>query len=68
TITSFLQGGPEAQMHIKSLLKRTANLSPIEAQPPTAEAIAKARASEEGQGGMRSFLERKPKPWLSDDS
>lgn len=62
-VARLLEAGPEAQARIKRLLPHLAGRTPAEARPATARAIADARASAEGQEGIRSFLERRVPSW-----
>jgi methylglutaconyl-CoA hydratase len=55
--------GPTAVAHAKRLLLRTAGHDPAARRDETAEAIAERRASEEGQEGLRAFLERRTPSW-----
>ena len=57
-------GGPDAQRRIKSLidfLLRSGDGESLDRE--TARFIADARASDEGQEGIRSFLEKRPPSW-----
>ena len=62
-LKALLAGGPEAQARIKSLLRETRGLPPEKVTAVTAETIARARVSPEGQEGMRAFLERRKPSW-----
>jgi methylglutaconyl-CoA hydratase len=55
----LLQGGPQAQARIKTLLPALRGKPPQDARPLTAQAIARARVGAEGQDGIRAFLERR---------
>jgi len=59
----LLQGGPRAQSRIKELLAETHGMTPVQARPHTAPAIARARVAEEGQEGIRAFLEKRDAGW-----
>jgi methylglutaconyl-CoA hydratase len=52
--------GPQAVTAAKALIQRVAAASYDESLSITANAIAKARTSDEGQEGLRAFLERRP--------
>jgi enoyl-CoA hydratase/carnithine racemase len=61
-VEALLAGGPEAVRGAKRLAH----------EPPTgpeaAEIAAARRTSEEGQAGLRAFLEKRPPPWRSASS
>jgi methylglutaconyl-CoA hydratase len=57
-VSEILSAGPEAVRHAKRLVL-DAPLDGLE----TARRIAEQRASEEGQEGLRAFLERRPSDW-----
>lgn len=67
TVQSLLAGGPEAQRRIKQLIPEVAGLSPEKARSTTAETIAAARASREGQEGMHAFFDRRRPAWREED-
>lgn len=57
--------GPKAMSHCKTLIHEVSNnLSLEEACDYTARMIADIRASEEGQEGMNSFLEKRKPGWV----
>jgi methylglutaconyl-CoA hydratase len=57
--------GPEAVRECKKLIAHVASHDLADAIPYTIEAIAARRVSEEGQHGMKAFLEKKKKaPWV----
>lgn len=58
-----LAGGPEAIAAIKALVARIASLPTAAAMPITAQALAARRVSEEGQDGLRAFLEKRKPGW-----
>jgi methylglutaconyl-CoA hydratase len=62
-VRALLAGGPSAQARIKELIPRVAGLDPAAAAGHTAPAIAAARVGEEGQEGMRAFLEGRKAAW-----
>ncbi|MEM6534230.1 MAG: enoyl-CoA hydratase/isomerase family protein [Pseudomonadota bacterium] len=64
TVASLLKGGPSAQAQAKSLIRRLQN-APIDRAliEDTAERIAAARASAEGQEGLAAFLEKRQPAW-----
>jgi methylglutaconyl-CoA hydratase len=56
----LLSSGPNAVAAAKSLIARVTAASYDDTRDITAAAIAKQRTSEEGQEGLRAFLERRP--------
>jgi methylglutaconyl-CoA hydratase len=64
-ILDFLFAGPHAARRTKTLLKKASPLPPPELVEFTAGQIAQARCSEEGQAGLKAFLEKTPPPWVS---
>lgn len=64
-IDLLLTSGPVAMSQCKKLIFDVSNtLSLEEALEYTARMIAEIRASEEGQEGMRAFLEKRPPGWV----
>lgn len=62
-VARCLRGGPHAQAAAKVLAEQA--LRPLdEAAADTVRTIARLRVDEEGQAGMRAFLERRPAPWV----
>jgi len=59
----LLQGSPDAQGRIKRLLDAVSGGGPEEAAALTPAFIADARASAEGQEGLRAFLEKRRPAW-----
>ena len=59
-VAEILSAGPEAARHAKRLVL-DAPLDGLE----TARRIAERRTSDEGQEGLRAFLERRPPGWIS---
>ncbi len=59
-VEALLQGGPEAVRAAKQLVR----------EHPTGEATAqiaaRRRTSEEGQDGLRAFLDKRPPRWLAE--
>ncbi len=65
TVELLRTSGPEAMRNAKELIYNVANnLSLEEAIPYTAELIAKMRISDEGQEGMKAFLEKRKPNWV----
>jgi len=59
TIEEALAASPAAVARAKALLRQIVGLPPAEAAEITVAGIAEARVSEEGQEGIRAFLERR---------
>ena len=59
----LLQAGPRAVAEAKSLLRAVAGRRVEDVREDTVERIATVRASEEGQEGLRAFLEKRPPRW-----
>jgi len=59
--------GPSAIAAIKNLIPAVHAASYDESRELTARAIAKARAGDEGQEGLRAFLERRPAAWITSE-
>ena len=67
TVDSLIErlksSGPEALAVCKELIHNVTEMELDEAIPYTVEVIAKLRTSEEGQEGMRAFLEKRKPKW-----
>ncbi|HEX6177594.1 MAG TPA: enoyl-CoA hydratase-related protein [Thermoanaerobaculia bacterium] len=63
TLAQLKTSGPEAVRECKKLIAHVASRDLADAVPYTIDAIATRRVSEEGQNGMRAFLEKKKAPW-----
>ncbi|MBT5738799.1 MAG: enoyl-CoA hydratase/isomerase family protein [Planctomycetes bacterium] len=64
-VDEILSSAPEAVQEAKILIREVSGLpSPDSLAEYTADRIAARRASQEGQSGLNSFLERKPAPWV----
>ena len=50
----------------KDLIARVAGRAAGDVAGLTAETIARHRTGDEGQSGMRAFLEKQPAPWKPD--
>ena len=67
-LRTFLKVGPEAVAHTKELLNELNGISDKDIRARCTKLIAERRVSEEGQEGMRAFLEKsKPKWYIEDD-
>lgn len=63
-VALLLAGGPEAQKHIKALIRDvTQNRSHIDLDTYCAKMIASLRVSTEGQEGLQAFLEKRRPSW-----
>jgi methylglutaconyl-CoA hydratase len=62
----LLGSGPEALAVCKRMIREVSPLDLDRAGPLTAEIIARLRLSEEGQEGMKAFLERRPPRWRTE--
>lgn len=63
-LSNVLQGGPGALAEAKKLVSAVSNLPPLDVLSYTAECIARLRAGDEAQEGMRAFLEKRPASWV----
>ena len=63
-LAQFLAAGPEAARRTKALLLKVSPLPDPELSEITARAIAEARASAEGQEGLRAFFGKVPPRWI----
>lgn len=62
-VREILTAGPEAIAAAKALIRDVWGRTLDEARPITAQAIATRRVSEEGQEGLRAFLEKRRPSW-----
>ena len=62
-VQSLISSGPEALAASKRLVREVSEMTLDEAQPYTADTIARLRMSVEGQEGMSAFLERRKPQW-----
>jgi methylglutaconyl-CoA hydratase len=62
-VDAILAGAPHGIAAAKRLVREVAGRDPHEVRQLTIERIAAARVSEEGQEGMRAFLERRKARW-----
>lgn len=67
-ISQILTSAPGAIAASKELIFGVAARTLESSLDFTAEAIARARVSEEGQAGMQAFLERRKPPWIEKNS
>jgi len=65
TVTQLRTSGPEAVAACKKLIAHVAAHEPVDAIPYTIETIAERRVSDEGQEGMKAFLEKRLASWIS---
>jgi methylglutaconyl-CoA hydratase len=63
-LAAVLSGGPEALAATKALIQGIGARTLDENGPYTAEVIARLRRSDEGQEGMRAFLEKRKPRWI----
>ena len=62
-VSAIVAAGPRAANAAKRLVREVEGRSPAEVISLTVERIADIRVSDEGQEGMRAFLERRPPRW-----
>jgi len=62
-LEELAESGPQAVRVAKQLARTVPSLAPEKAREFTAETIAKRRASDEGQEGLRAFLEKRKPKW-----
>lgn len=63
-IQELLSSAPQAMRACKTLAKNVGQMDPMAAHDFTAETIARLRVSEEGQEGLRAFLEKRKPGWI----
>ena len=63
-VRELLTSAPDAIAAAKRLIAEVAGRPPADVAHLTAQTIAKHRVSDEGQDGMRSFLEKRPARWV----
>lgn len=66
-VAGLLKGGPVAQRRIKELIPQVWGNTPEEMAELTTRTNAEARASEEGQDGLKAFLEKRRPGWMEAD-
>jgi methylglutaconyl-CoA hydratase len=64
TVAEVLGSGPQAIDRAKQLIEAAISLPHREWERYTVNAIADARTSDEGQEGLRAFLEKRPPGWM----
>jgi methylglutaconyl-CoA hydratase len=64
TVKQLRSSAPGAVRECKQLIRHVSSVDRSESIPYTIEAIAERRTTEEGQTGMRAFLEKKKAPWV----
>ena len=62
-VDEIMTAGPEGIAAAKALIPKVWNATLDEAMPITAKAIAARRVSDEGQEGMKAFLEKRKPSW-----
>jgi methylglutaconyl-CoA hydratase len=62
-IQTYMQCGPEAVRETKKLLNDIGNMTWEQQRDRTTNLIAERRASDEGQEGLKSFLEKREPSW-----
>lgn len=62
-LNNLLKGSPTAQLLSTMLVETAAELSQSSLDTFTSDLIAKLRASNDGQEGIRSFLQKRPPNW-----
>lgn len=67
TISELLTSAPQAIRTCKTLALTVGQMEHAEARSYTAETIARLRISEEGQEGLRAFLEKRKAKWIEQD-
>ncbi|MGA7733789.1 MAG: enoyl-CoA hydratase-related protein [Chloroflexia bacterium] len=65
-IKEIKSSAPGAIARAKALIATVPDLEPATAMQMTAETIASLRVGEEGQAGLRAFLDKHPAPWIED--
>lgn len=66
-VERLISSGPNAISICKELLRKVPGMSFDEAKKMTAEAIANLRVSDEGQEGMKAFLEKRKPRWVKSE-
>ena len=64
-VRELLTSAPEAVAGAKQLIAEVAGRRPLDMAQVTSQTIARHRVSDEGQHGLRAFLEKRPPRWTS---
>jgi methylglutaconyl-CoA hydratase len=64
TVEQLRSSAPGAVRECKQLIRHVSSVDRVESIPYTIETIAVRRTTEEGQAGMRAFLEKRKAPWV----
>ena len=64
-LNELLSSGPQALRACKTLALTVGNMDYETARNYTASTIARLRVSDEGQEGLRSFLEKRKPSWVT---
>ncbi len=62
---SIRASGPEAVGHCKAILRTASGSDPAAVEAATTRTIAERRASDEGQEGLKAFLEKRKPNWIA---
>ena len=62
-VAELLSAGPVAARAAKAIIRDQRGLSAGEKRSLTVEAIARLRASPEGQEGLKAYLDKRPASW-----
>lgn len=65
-VRELLTSAPQAVASAKALIAQVHGRPARDVETLTAETIARHRVGEEGQAGMRAFLEKRKAPWVAD--
>ena len=65
-IQELLSGGPAALRACKALARDVGDMQADEARAVTTETIARLRVSEEGQEGLKAYLEKRKPTWVEE--
>jgi methylglutaconyl-CoA hydratase len=65
-VRELLTSAPGAVSAAKALIAQVAGRAALDVADLTAETIARHRVSDEGQSGMKAFLDKRPAPWNPD--
>ena len=65
-VRELMTSAPGAVSAAKALIAAVAGRAPRDVADLTAQTIARHRVSDEGQSGMKAFLDKRPAPWTPD--